>query len=131
MSTTDEDITYIGSKQVMKTEIKKEVTLTITRKKTSSAWESVFNSARHGVESANNFIGNVNPARSDYGYRVFLKLKSEGQVLTLPNCCVVGHGVTISADGITEETLEFFSYGTPIVTAGTASSDPIADTTVF
>jgi len=137
MGTTDEDITYIGSKTVMKTEIKKETTVTVTRKKTNNCWDVVFNEARHGIDTADSYHGDLtmsggqNPARSDYGYRVYIKLKTDGQVLTFPNCCITAHGITINADGVTEETMEFYSYNMPLLTAGTASTDPQSDTSAF
>ena len=42
----DEDITYLGFRDVTKVEIKKETTLTITRKKVNAVWDDVFNNAR-------------------------------------------------------------------------------------
>ena len=40
---TDEDVTYIGSKTVLKAEIKKETTISLTRKKTDNVWDVVYN----------------------------------------------------------------------------------------
>ena len=40
---TDEDITYMGSKTVLKAEIKKETTVSLTRKKKDNTWDVVFN----------------------------------------------------------------------------------------
>lgn len=39
----DEDITYMGSKTVLKAEIKKETTISLTRKKTDKVWDVVYN----------------------------------------------------------------------------------------
>jgi len=135
---TDEDITYFGQRSILKTEIKKETTISITRKKNNNCWDVVFNEARHGVESASGFfgygdVGHVNPGRNDYGYRVFLKLKSDGEVITLPNCCITGHTISLSADGVTEETLELYCYLAPTITAGTVDTetDHVAHETVF
>lgn len=124
---TDEDITYFGQRSILKTEIKKETTISITRKKNNECWDVVFNEARHGVESTGAFfgygaVGNVNPGRADYGYRVFLKLKKDGEVVALPNCCITGHTISLNADGITEETLELYCYLNPIISAGTADT---------
>jgi len=127
----DEDITYIGSRTAMKVEVKKETTITVTRKKSNNCWEGIFNSARHGISAADTFIDLVNPGRADYGYRVFLKLKTDGQVFTLTNCCVQSHSVTVNADGITEETIEFMSYLQPLITAGTTGTDNVSNNSAF
>ena len=123
---SDEDITYFGQRTTLKTEIKKETTISITRKKSNACWDTVFNEARHGVESTGAFfgygsVGHVNPGRNDYGYRVFLKLKSDGEVIALPNCCITGHTISLNADGTSEETLELMCYLTPIISVGTAN----------
>ena len=135
---SDEDITYFGQRTTLKTEIKKETTISITRKKNSACWETVFNEARHGVESSGSFfgygtVGHVNPGREDYGYRVFLKLKKDGEVFTLPNCCITGHTVSLNADGTSEETLELMCYLAPTITAGSVdtATDHVAAETVF
>jgi hypothetical protein len=39
----DEDVTYIGSKTVLKAEIKKETTISLTRKKKDNTWDVVYN----------------------------------------------------------------------------------------
>jgi len=125
---SDEDITYFGQRTTLKTEIKKETTISITRKKNNACWDTVFNQARHGVESTGAFfgygsVGHVNPGRADYGYRVYLKLKSDGEIIALPNCCITGHTISLNADGTSEETIEFMCYITPIVSVGTADTD--------
>jgi hypothetical protein len=129
---SDEDISYFGQRTTLKTEIKKETTLSVTRKKNNNCWDAIFNAARHGVESDGAYfgygsVGHVNPGRADYGYRVFLKLKSGGEVLTLPNCCVTGHTISLNADGTSEETMEFMCYVNPIITAGTTGTDDVDD----
>ena len=43
LSVTDEDITYIGAKTVLKAEIKKETTVSLTRKKKDNTWDVVYN----------------------------------------------------------------------------------------
>ena len=45
----DEDITYVGFRDVTKVEIKKETTVTLSRKKVDEMWYQVFNNARFGV----------------------------------------------------------------------------------
>jgi len=133
---TDEDISAFGLRTAGKVEVKKETTLSITRKKNNNSWDLVFSEARHGVEGASSFfgygtVGHVNPGRADYGYRVFLKLKDQSEVMTLPNCCITGHTLSLNADGTTEETMEFNCYLEPIITSGAINTDPVGATTVF
>ena len=129
---TDEDVSYLGKKTTLKVEVKKETTLSITRKKSNSSWEKVFYGARNGVEShPDSFLGNVNPARSDFGYRVFVKLRDQSEVFTLSNCCLTGHTVTLNADGTPEETMDFMTYIQPTITAGTSDTDHTTATSVF
>jgi hypothetical protein len=40
---TDEDITFMSSKTVLKAEIKKETTISLTRKKSNNVWDVVYN----------------------------------------------------------------------------------------
>ena len=40
---TDEDITFMSKKTVLKAEIKKETTITLTRKKSNNVWDVVYN----------------------------------------------------------------------------------------
>ena len=125
---TDEDITYIGQRSVLKAEIKKETTVTLTRKKSNMAWDVMFNgdvtnSGRYGVSAANTFYtGLEDPGVADFGYRVYIKLNS-GEVMSVPNCCVQSHSLTLNADGTTEETLELMSYIDPIIAAAVNVSD--------
>ena len=61
-----------------------------------------------------------------YGYRLHLRLKqydsvSTEEVFTVPNCMLTGHTVTLSADGVAEETLEFTSSVAPTPFTPTAA----------
>jgi len=102
---TDEDITYIGQKGTGKVEIKKEMTISLTRKKDDNLWDTIFNGptfsgsldpapstnqpegARWGLGSTTLKLGNglKNPkdvtdagdaAKVEYGYRVHVQLKA-------------------------------------------------------
>jgi len=118
IGTTDEDITYMGQKSVLKAEIKKETTISLTRKKGDACWDTIFNEARWGViGSASYHDGLTSPDATDFGYRIYIKLKDATEVFTLPNTCIQGHTVSLNADGTTEETLEFMSYIEPIINA--------------
>ena len=114
----DEDITYVGFRDVTKVEIKKETTLTLSRKKVDAVWDDVFNNARMGLTGAA-LIGasdNEEPTQTR-GYRIWLRLKpsgsSQGDTFTLRNCCVQSHSVTTNVDGTFDETLEFMTYIDP------------------
>ena len=146
---TDEDITYMGSKTVLKAEIKKETTISLTRKKSNNVWDIVYNGptatdegwngavdtgdygARWGViEGAADtwYINSGQMAPKDvtdfggtdlsFGYRVHIELKNGEEVISVPACQLVGHTVSLNADGTTEETCELVSQVTPKI--GTA-----------
>ena len=51
MGKIDEDVTYFGQRTALKAEIKNEVTLTLTMKKSDQRWEVLYNKARCGVQS--------------------------------------------------------------------------------
>ena len=126
----DEDITYFGVRSVTKAEIKKETTLSLTRKKTDEAWEVIYSDARYGVS------GTSGDAFTAYalteptigtGYRIHVKLKDSTEVFTIMGACVQAHSVSVNADGVDEETLEFMSYITPNI--GTANYTTVLDAT--
>jgi len=117
----DEDITYVGFRDVTKVEIKKETTLTLTRKKVDAIWDDVFNNARMGCINPGSpaLIGvsdNEEPTQTR-GYRIWLRLKPSGSTggdtYTLRNCCIQSHTVTTNVDGTFDETLEFMTYIDP------------------
>ena len=142
---TDEDITFMSKKTVLKAEIKKETTITLTRKKSNNVWDVVYNGptaadegwtgsaaetgsygARWGViEGAADtwYVNNglIAPKNAtdfggtdiSFGYRVFIELKNSVEVISIPGCQLVGHTVTLSADGTQEETCELISHVTP------------------
>jgi hypothetical protein len=121
---TDEDVTYIGSKTVLKAEIKKETTVSLTRKKSNNAWDAIFNGeARWGVPaSASAPIANMagEPDVSTgvtFGYQVEITLLTGTEVFKVPNAQITGHTVSLNADGTTEETIEFVSQENPVIAA--------------
>jgi len=111
----DEDITYFGIRSVTKAEIKKETTVSITRKKKDTEWDTLYNDARYGVSGTSQAWPGLEEPTVTHGYRIFIQLKSGSEVLSVPNCCVQSHTVTVNADGVSEETLEFMSYVTPYI----------------
>ena len=113
---TDEDISYFGLRSVTKAEIKKETTVTLTRKKIDAAWEAVYDIGRYGCDSTGDFTAfNLTEPTVNTGYRIHVSLKSGTEVFSIPGSCIQGHSVSVNADGTSEETLEFMSYVTPNV----------------
>tara|TARA_R100000988_G_scaffold46883_1_gene23054 strand:- start:190 stop:996 length:807 start_codon:yes stop_codon:yes gene_type:complete len=146
MGTTDEDVSYFGQKTALKSEIKNEVTVTFTRKKSDPKFEILFNKARCGVLAyttsgktildvdgatplasstlpaantvdVNNSDAAVEQPSRNFGYRVHLMLKTSGEVISFQNCCITGYSVSLNPDGIQEETIELYGYMKPKVTA--------------
>jgi hypothetical protein len=127
----DEDISFIGLRTVLKTEIKKETTLSLTRKKLDNVWDVIFNGdgvvkGRWGISgsvtagSATNSYTGLEKPTVNYGYRVHIQLMTSGEVFTIRNATITGHSTSISVDGVQEETLEFQSHVDPKI--GTTSS---------
>jgi len=118
---TDEDVTYIGSKTVLKAEIKKETTVSLTRKKSNNAWDAVFNAgARWGTDGSDGLISNLagEPTISSgvsFGYQVEITLLTGTEIFKVPNMQITGHTVSLNADGTTEETIELISQETPTI----------------
>tara|TARA_R100000458_G_scaffold59726_1_gene71396 strand:+ start:771 stop:1352 length:582 start_codon:yes stop_codon:yes gene_type:complete len=113
----DEDISYFGMRSQTKAEIKKETTITITRKKNSPEWDVVFNEARYGTSGTTAWDGLEQPS-SGHGYRLFLTINpgnnQTNEVMTFMGCCVQSHTVTVNTDGTMDETLELMTYITPV-----------------
>jgi hypothetical protein len=141
----DEDISYIGGVNVLKAEIKKETTVSLTRKKSDSEWDRIYCGvvdtshlwdsvvtdigARWGVsydgasayKISNGLFSPVDHIDSSgektFGYRLHVRLQTAGQVLSIPGCAITGHTVSINGDGTSEETLEFSSNIDPKIGA--------------
>jgi hypothetical protein len=126
---TDEDVTYMGSRTVLKAEIKKETTVSLTRKKKDNTWDVVFNSlCRWGAYDGSAISGLIEPDLTEtavtsttnpgyFGYQIKVHLGPSGatEVFTVPHCQITGHTVSLNADGTTEETMEFISQETPTI----------------
>ena len=50
----------------------------------------------------------------NYGYRVHLQLKSGEEVIAIRNACIQDYNTTINPDGVTEESITFYSSVEPI-----------------
>ncbi len=125
----DEDTSYLGFRGVTKVEIKKETTLSLTRKKQNASWDEWFNDGRFGVNTSDDaFFSPGTEPFQDYGYRIWISLKTGADIFTLRNCCIQSHTVTSNVDGTSDETLEFMSYVTPIIaTAAIETQTPTTD----
>ena len=126
----DEDIAYFGQRTALKAEIKKETTLSLSSKKSDYNQEVIWDSIRYGltgstVSDASIMSGLAEPT-VEYGYRAYVHLSGSDEVMTIPNCVVQSHSVSINADGTTEQTLEFSSSVTPVISGGnyTTATDP-------
>ena len=118
----DEDITYFGFRNITKAEIKKETTVSLTRKKSNNSWDAIFQAGRYGIGGSGPtaFAGLEEPT-VEHGYRLFVQLKDGTEWIAVPNACVSSHTVSFNADGASEETMEFMSYVTPLVGTSSAS----------
>ena len=120
----DEDIAYMGQRTALKAEIKKETTVTLTRKKSDAFWSDMWATGyRWGCTSASTneavtvAVGNAMPSSTEYGFRVHVALKDDAEVITVSGMTFSEYSTTLNADGVTEETLTFISHITPAVAA--------------
>ena len=117
----DEDVAYLGQRTTLKAEIKKETSITITRKKSNNHLELLFQGARYGMTSAGAGVQShtalIQPASSHFGYRVHLAFDDGVDVMSIPHCQIVSYSASMSADGVQEESIELISHVTPIVGA--------------
>ena len=131
----DEEIVYMGQRTALKTEIKKEISITITRKKSDNSFSKLFEKARCGIIATTGVTALAGGADtvafdnssdqpfadsfgSGFGYRVFLELKSGVEVLTLSNCCITEYSVSVDSDAVQEETITFYSNVLPVILTG-------------
>ena len=102
----DEDLSFIGQRATMRVEVKKENSITLTRKKVDDTWDVIYNDARFGAIETLTTGGSAGDADTDletgltapdfpgYGYRVYLKFRdhtdanSVGAIMCIPNCCI-------------------------------------------
>jgi len=136
---TDEDIAYYGQRTALKAEIKNEVTLVLTRKKSDASFDLLYNKARCGIRATTGatalaggtdnvaFDNNLNMPTADasgsgFGYRLFLELKGGSEVLSLSNMCILDHSVTFGADAVQEESITFYGNVEPIISTATVNT---------
>jgi hypothetical protein len=146
--TVSEDISYFGQRTSLSAPIKKATTISITRKRSSNDFNTLFQQARGGVatfstssqaiQSVDNVTGATDSAGvtanlaavtnhtfkpdRNYGYRVHLMLKEDNEVMSIRNCCFQEYSISLGADAVQEETLVFYGLVDPIVaSAGTTA----------
>ena len=131
LGSVDEDIAYMGQRTALKAEIKKETSITLTKKKTDQFFSSAFaQGLRYGVSGADTdtstsvALGLAQPA-AGFGFRICVGLKDDAEVITVAGCTFSEYGTTVNADGVTEETLTFTSHITPKVAAAETVANPI------
>ena len=145
----DEDLSFIAQRATMRVEVKKENSITLTRKKTNDLWDVIYNDARFGL--IENFDTTLAASAADlqiedgltapdfpaYGYRVYLKFRdhtdanSVGLAMAIPNCCITEHSITLGADATTEESITLQSYMDPIIVKEEGTDTMVADATGF
>ena len=126
LGTTDEDVVFMGANTPLKAEVKKETTVSLTKKKNSPAFDAMFsgdtagNCARWGVTGSSIRDGLSEPDVT-FGFRIFVQLKATAEILAIRNAQMTGHTVTLNADGTQEETIEFASQTQPMIYNATGS----------
>ena len=136
----DEDISYFQTANVGKIEVKKETSVTLTKKMTDKAFLVAYQGkvfaddaedsaglhpTRWGLKNSTTISsGSSDPKNTQdtggnisYGYRLHILLKASGQVISIPNCTLMSHAITVSNDAANEETVEFMSTVKPKITA--------------
>jgi hypothetical protein len=86
----DEDVAFIGQRNILKAEVKKENTLSLTRKKSDAMWDAIYNDARFGIKESNTvaeptvatplpgvFTGLSAPDFIGCGYRVVVRFNEK------------------------------------------------------
>ena len=142
----DEDIAFVGQRSVLKAEIKKDNSVTLTRKKNDNVWAVIYNDARFGLaeiptngyyhktgDAVNPFhIGLDAPDYVNCGYRIYLRFggsTTADEIFVLKNAYVTDYSVTLGADASQEESITLQSYLDPIITDGvvTDALDTVTD----
>ena len=139
-TTIDETVSFMGKNTSLTAEVKKAMTITLTRKVTNPLFDYVYNYARDGCYSTDGadasgtavpdtrfiFDGLTTSNNQNFGYRLHLRFASGStanvdEILTIRNCCVTSHSKSMTPDGATEETIELYSYVQPIASVSGAT----------
>ena len=119
---------------------KKEITITLSRKKKDNCWDIVYNGptdgsfltsftgtqywgARWGLDGNGAKLGDglKNPkdivdagatTKNEFGYRVHLRMKAGEEIIAIPNCMLTEYTTTLGPDAVQEESLTFMTNQT-------------------
>ena len=120
----DEDVSYLGHRTPLKAEVHKETTVSLTLKRKNAIFDVIYsgdssgNIGRWGVGTntgADTLGDGLSEPCVTYGFRLCVEIKSGKEVFTVKNAGLVGHTVSLNADGTQEETLEFSSQVEPVI----------------
>jgi len=142
-----EELSYMGKNTNLSAEIKKEFVITITRKVSDPTFDMLYNYARDGVYNSGGpdatggtwtiNDGLTTSKNQNFGYRLYLVFKNAtggvvptNEVLAIPNACLSAHTHTITSDNAQEETVEFYSYVTPIMAVSGSEAELTTLTTL-
>jgi hypothetical protein len=132
----DEDVAFVGQRNVLKAEIKKDNSITITRKKSDSVWSVIYNDARFGLadepasggyyplptSAVSPFHAGLDaPDYQECGYRVYLRFggsTATDEIFVMRNCYVSDYSVTMGADSSQEESITLQTYIDPVIKSG-------------
>ena len=151
IGSVDEDISYFQTANVGKIEVKKETSVTLTRKMSDKAFLVAYQGkvkagdaedsaglhpTRWGLKTGTAIASGITDPKNttdgagniSYGYRLHILLETSGQVFTIPNCSLMSHAVTTSNDAANEETVEFMSTVKPIVSTTSLGYNTTATT---
>ena len=65
-------------------------------------------------DTQGNALTQLHPINQNWGYRVHVQLKGTEEIIAIRNACISEYSVTPSADGVTEESITFYSNVEPI-----------------
>lgn len=65
-------------------------------------------------DTQGNTTTELHPINQNWGYRIHLQLKNSAEVIAIRNACISEYSTSVSADGISEESITFYSNVEPI-----------------
>jgi len=128
IGTNDEDISFMGTNTPLKAEIRKETTVSLTKKKDTPTFDVLFsgdtsdNVGRWGLTTAGAIRDGLTEPDVNIGFRLYVQLKNASEIFVVRNAQMTGHTVSLNADGTQEETIEFASQVNPMIFAASTSA---------
>ena len=130
----DEDIDYLGHNTPLKAEVRKNTTVTLTLKKKNVVFDVMYSgdadgaTARYGLNSNGNLKTGLEEPDIYIGYRLLIKLKGSKEIFCVRNCQMTAHNITLTPDGVQEQSIEFTSMVAPLI--NTSNSGLFTNTAV-